>query len=60
MTRTIPALPLTFSLWNLCKAPPVDMQSLAVGMRVQAVGAATGEGGLVVCQDAAHRLEPMQ
>jgi hypothetical protein len=46
--------------WSLCKAPPVDVQSLAVGMRVQAVGAATGEGGLVVCQDAAHRLEPMQ
>lgn len=46
--------------WNLCKAPPVDVQSLAVGMRVQAVGAAAGEGGLVVCEDAAHRLEPTQ
>lgn len=46
--------------WNLCKAPPVDVQSLAVGMRVQAVGAATGEGGLVVCMDATHRLQPLQ
>lgn len=46
--------------WNLCKAPPVDVQSLAVGMRVQAVGAASGDGGLVVCEDAAHRLQPVQ
>jgi hypothetical protein len=46
--------------WNLCKVPPVDVQALSVGMRVQAVGEATGEGGLVVCQDASHRLEPMQ
>ncbi|GAB2612619.1 hypothetical protein [Novilysobacter erysipheiresistens] len=46
--------------WNLCKAPPVDVQSLAVGMRVQAVGAASGDGGLVVCGDAAHRLQPVQ
>ena len=46
--------------WNLCKAPPVDTQSLAVGMRVEAVGAATGEGGLVVCEDATHRLVPVQ
>ena len=46
--------------WSLCKAAPVDVESLVVGMRVQAVGAAAGEGGLVVCGDAAHRLEPMQ
>jgi len=46
--------------WNLCKAPPVDVQSLAVGMRVQAVGVASGGGGLVVCEDAAHRLQPLQ
>lgn len=46
--------------WNLCQAAPVDMQALAVGMRVQASGEATGEGGLVVCQDASHLLEPMQ
>lgn len=46
--------------WNLCKAPPVDTQSLAVGMRVEAVGAATGEGGLMVCEDATHRLVPVK
>ncbi|MGQ4583344.1 hypothetical protein [Lysobacter sp. F60174L2] len=46
--------------WNLCKAPPVDVEALAVGMRVQAVGAASGEGGLVVCGDAAHRLVPLE
>ena len=46
--------------WNLCKAAPVDVEALAVGMRVQAVGAASGEGGLVVCGDAAHKLVPMQ
>lgn len=45
--------------WNLCKAPPVDVEALAVGMRVQAVGAASGEGGLVVCGDAAHKLVPV-
>lgn len=46
--------------WNLCKAPPVDVQSLAVGMRVLAVGAVSGDGALVVCEDAAHRLQPVQ
>ncbi len=44
--------------WNLCKAPPVDVEGLAVGMRVRATGAADAQGGLVVCQDAAHRLVP--
>jgi len=46
--------------WNLCRAAPVDVAALAVGMRVRAVGAAGGEGGLVVCQDAAHRLVPVE
>ncbi len=46
--------------WSLCKAPPVNVEALAVGMRVQAVGAASGEGGLVVCADAAHKLVPME
>lgn len=45
--------------WNLCKAAPVDVESLAVGMRVQAVGAASGEDGLVVCGGADHKLVPM-
>jgi hypothetical protein len=44
--------------WNLCQAGPVDVEALAVGMRVQAVGAPTAEGGLVVCQDPSHRLVP--
>ena len=42
--------------WNLCKAAPVDVQALAVGMRVQAVGLVGGEGEMVVCGDEAHRL----
>lgn len=44
--------------WNLCKAPAVDVEALAVGMRVRAIGTADAQGGLVVCQDAAHRLVP--
>lgn len=46
--------------WNLCKAAPVDVEALAVGMRVRATGATTGEGGLVVCGDATHRLVPLE
>lgn len=45
--------------WNLCQAAPVDVEALAVGMRVQVVGEATGEGELVVCADPAHRLVPV-
>ena len=45
--------------WNLCDAAPVDVEALAVGMRVRAEGSADGEGGLVVCQDATHRLVPV-
>lgn len=44
--------------WNLCKAPPVNMEALAVGVRVRAVGAAGAEGEVVVCQDESHRLAP--
>ena len=44
--------------WNLCQASPVDVQALAVGMRVQVVGSGAGAGTLVVCRDAAHRLVP--
>lgn len=44
--------------WNLCKAAPVDVEALAVGMRVRAIGAPGGEGELVVCEDEAHRLVP--
>ena len=46
--------------WNLCRAAAVDTRALAVGMRVRVVGAAGDEGGLVVCQDAAHRLVPLR
>lgn len=45
--------------WNLCKAAPVDVEALAVGMRVQAVGAAEGADALTVCSDTAHRLVPL-
>lgn len=46
--------------WNLCQAAPVDVDALAVGMRVQAVGAAEGDGRLTVCSDAGHRLVPLE
>lgn len=46
--------------WNLCVAPPVDVEALAVGMRVRAAGTVGGEGAIVVCQDAAHRLVPLR
>lgn len=45
--------------WNLCKAAPVDVAALSPGMRVRAVGADGADGALVVCGDAAHRLEPI-
>ena len=44
--------------WNLCKAAPVDVQALSVGMRVQAVGSVGGDGEIVVCREEAHRLAP--
>ena len=42
--------------WNLCKAQPVDVQALAVGKRVQAIGEAEGADTLVVCAEPSHRL----
>jgi len=42
--------------WNLCQAAPVDVDALAVGMRVRVVGDADGADALTVCSDAAHRL----
>ena len=44
--------------WNLCKAAPVDVESLEVGMPVRAVGVAGPEGEVIVCSDTSHRLEP--
>lgn len=46
--------------WNLCQAAPVDVEALAVGMQVQVVGAAAGEGALTVCKDPEHRLLPVE
>ena len=46
--------------WNLCKAAPVEVDALAVGMRVRATGAPDAGGALVVCGDAAHRLVPAE
>lgn len=50
--------------WNLCKAQPVDVEALQVGMRVQAVGALeqaeqAEQVTLTVCADAAHGLAPI-
>lgn len=45
--------------WNLCQAAPVDVEALAVGMRVEIAGAASGEDAVVVCGDPAHRLVPL-
>ena len=45
--------------WNLCKAGPVDVEALAVGMRVRATGAPAAESGLVVCEHASHRVVPI-
>ncbi len=42
--------------WNLCKATQVDIGSLAVGQRVNAVGTVTADRDLVVCENAVHRL----
>ncbi|WP_208542778.1 hypothetical protein [Luteimonas yindakuii] len=46
--------------WNLCRAAPVDVEALAVGMRVQAVGATGDEERLTVCSDPGHRLQPLE
>ncbi len=46
--------------WNLCKAIPINVEALAVGMRVRATGDANADGGLVVCKEATHRLTPVE
>jgi hypothetical protein len=46
--------------WNLCAAPPVDVDTLSPGQRVRVVGEAGQGNELVVCQDASHRLVPVQ
>lgn len=42
--------------WNLCAAPPVDVDALAVGDTVRVTGDVDAEGAVVVCADAAHRV----
>lgn len=42
--------------WNLCKAQAVDVQALAVGMRVRATGTQESGDALTVCGDASHQL----
>lgn len=44
--------------WNLCKAAPVNLDALAVGQAVRAVGKVGADGELVVCEGAEHRLAP--
>lgn len=46
--------------WNLCQAGPIDVEALAIGMQVEVVGAAAGEGAVVVCEDPSHRLVPVE
>lgn len=42
--------------WNLCAAPPVAADTLAVGDEVRAAGTAGEDGALVVCERATHYL----
>lgn len=46
--------------WNLCKAPAVDVDALAVGMHVRATGAPGEPGEVVVCEQASHGLAPVR
>ena len=43
--------------WNLCKAPPVNTNALAVGRRVRVVGTVGPAGEIGVCERAEHRLQ---
>jgi len=43
--------------WNLCKAPAIDVEALAVGRRARAVGSVGGAGEIVVCERVEHRLQ---
>lgn len=44
--------------WHLCRARPVDVAALAVGMHVTAAGEAEADGAVTVCADPAHHLTP--
>ncbi len=43
--------------WNLCKAPPVDTNVLAVGRRVRVVGTIGQAGEIGVCERAEHQVQ---
>lgn len=43
--------------WNLCKAPPVNTNVLAVGRRIRVVGTVGQAGEIGVCERAEHRLQ---
>ena len=43
--------------WNLCKAPPVDTNVLAVGRRVRVVGTVGQAGEIGVCDRAEHQVQ---
>lgn len=40
--------------WNLCRAPAVDVQALAIGDDVHATGSVGSSGELVVCERPEH------
>jgi hypothetical protein len=42
--------------WNLCEAPAVDVQALAIGDDVRATGSVGAAGELVVCERPEHGL----
>jgi hypothetical protein len=46
--------------WNLCKASAPDVQMLKPGDRVQATGAVTAPGQLVICAQPTHRLHKIE
>jgi hypothetical protein len=46
--------------WNLCRAPAVDMQALAIGDDVRATGSVGARGELVVCERPEHRLRKVE
>ena len=46
--------------WNLCLAPAVDVQALAIGDDVRATGSVGAEGELVVCERAEHGVREVE
>lgn len=46
--------------WNLCRAPAVDVEALAIGDDVRATGSVGAEGELVVCERPEHGLRKVE